>query len=221
MNSHSTGQTISPLVYSFYVFAIGTILDLFLAFPYGVERALNSEPSFWFHIFYLSVISTTFGTTVYFFASTKLGSRVASSFIFLVPVTALLGSWIFLNESPSFTTTIGGAFAVLAVFLLNRNRNDENKKERTWNYNRKSPSLFDGPNTEPAIVLLYLFQAEDTISRVLRKKSQIELVLKHGRTITIWNDWKKPVRFLWELLRLTVKHKRPFSEETCGNSHGL
>ncbi|MBF3376187.1 DMT family transporter [Leptospira borgpetersenii] len=128
MNSHSTGQTISPLVYSFYVFAIGTILDLFLAFPYGVENALSSGPYFWFHIFYLSVIATTFGTTVYFFASTKLGSRVASSFIFLVPVTALLGSWIFLDESPNLTTMIGGTFAVLAVFLLNRNQNDENKK---------------------------------------------------------------------------------------------
>ncbi|WP_078129575.1 DMT family transporter [Leptospira alexanderi] len=129
INSHSTGQTISPLVYSFYVFVIGTILDLLLAFPYGVENALSSGPYFWFHIFYLSVIATTFGTTVYFFASTKLGSRVASSFIFLVPVTALLGSWIFLDESPNLTTMIGGTFAVLAVFLLNRNQNDESKKD--------------------------------------------------------------------------------------------
>lgn len=130
MNSHSTGQTISPLVYSFYVFTIGTILDLFLAIPYGVENALNSGPHFWFHILYLSVISTTFGTTVYFFASTKLGSRVASSFIFLVPVTALFGSWIFLDEIPSFTTTVGGTFAVLAVFLLNRAKNGEDQKEK-------------------------------------------------------------------------------------------
>ncbi|WP_061224385.1 DMT family transporter [Leptospira weilii] len=128
INSHSTGQTISPLVYSFYVFAIGTILDFFLAFPYGVENALSSGPYFWFHIFYLSVIATTFGTTVYFFASTQLGSKVASSFIFLVPVTALLGSWIFLDESPNLTTMIGGTFAVLAVFLLNRNQNDKSKK---------------------------------------------------------------------------------------------
>lgn len=129
INSHRTGQTISPLVYSFYVFAIGTILDLFLAFPYGVENALNSGSYFWFHIFYLSVIATTFGTTVYFFASTQLGSKVASSFIFLVPVTALLGSWIFLDESPNITTMIGGTSAVLAVFLLNRNQNDESKKD--------------------------------------------------------------------------------------------
>ncbi|EKR63655.1 EamA-like transporter family protein [Leptospira weilii str. 2006001853] len=129
INSHRTGQTISPLVYSFYVFAIGTILDLFLAFPYGVENALSSGSYFWFHIFYLSVIATTFGTTVYFFASTQLGSKVASSFIFLVPVTALLGSWIFLDESPNITTMIGGTSAVLAVFLLNRNQNDESKKD--------------------------------------------------------------------------------------------
>ncbi|XDD52059.1 DMT family transporter [Leptospira sp. WS92.C1] len=124
VNSHSTSQDISPLVYSFYVFCIGAVLDFFLALPFGVENALHAGPSFWFQIFYLAVISTTFGTTVYFFASSKLGSRTASSFIFLVPVTALFGSWIFLNEIPSFTTTIGGTFAVLAVFLLNKK--DEN-----------------------------------------------------------------------------------------------
>ncbi|MBM9577805.1 DMT family transporter [Leptospira sp. 201903070] len=129
MNSHSTGQNISPLVYSFYVFTIGTILDFFLAIPYGISNALNAGFGFWIHILYLAVISTTFGTTVYFFASSKLGSRVASSFIFLVPVTALLGSWIFLGEVPSFTTTIGGFFAVLAVFLLNRSKPEEKKSE--------------------------------------------------------------------------------------------
>lgn len=120
INSHRAGQNVSPLLYSFYVFAIGTLLDFFIALPHGLENALNAGANFWFHILYLSVISTTFGTTVYFFASSKLGSRAASSFIFLVPATALLGSWIFLNENPSFTTTIGGTFAVLAVFLLNR-----------------------------------------------------------------------------------------------------
>ncbi|MDV6236601.1 DMT family transporter [Leptospira ellisii] len=131
MNSHSAGQTVSPMVYSFYVFSIGTLIDLLLALPFGVENAIHAGSFFWVQIFYLAAISTTFGTTVYFFASSKLGSRTASSFIFLVPVTALLGSWFFLGEIPSFTTTIGGFFAVLAVFLLNRNPSGESQKENS------------------------------------------------------------------------------------------
>lgn len=122
MNSHSTGQKISPLVYSFYVFTIGTIFDFIFALPYGLSNVFSLDWMFWGQIFYLSVISTTFGTTVYFFASTKLGSRIASSFIFLVPATAVLGSWIFLGEVPSLTTLFGGSLAVSAVLILNGNR---------------------------------------------------------------------------------------------------
>jgi drug/metabolite transporter (DMT)-like permease len=120
MNSHSTGQRMSPMVYSFYVFSIGTVFDLFLAFPYDLSGVMDNDWNFWLQLFYLSVISTTFGTTVYFYASSRLGSRTASSFIFLVPVTALLGSWIFLGEEPKLSTLLGGVFAISSVIILNR-----------------------------------------------------------------------------------------------------
>ncbi|TGN02256.1 DMT family transporter [Leptospira dzoumogneensis] len=126
MNSHSTGQRMSPMVYSFYVFSIGTVLDLFLAFPYDLGGVMDNDWNFWVQLLYLSVISTTFGTTVYFYASSRLGSRTASSFIFLVPVTALLGSWIFLGEEPKLSTLLGGLFAVSSVIILNRT---QGKKE--------------------------------------------------------------------------------------------
>jgi drug/metabolite transporter (DMT)-like permease len=74
---------------------------------------------FWMNMFYLSLVSTTFGTTMYFHASAKLGSAKASSYIFLVPFTALLGSWFFLKENPTWTIIAGGFFAVLAVYFIN------------------------------------------------------------------------------------------------------
>ncbi|TGK05299.1 DMT family transporter [Leptospira langatensis] len=126
MNSHSAGQKISPMVYSFYVFAVGTFIDFFLAFPYDLKGVFDNGLNFWIQLLYLSVISTTFGTTVYFYASSRLGSRTASSFIFLVPVTALLGSWVFLGEVPSLSTLLGGLLAIGSVFILNGNHS---KKE--------------------------------------------------------------------------------------------
>ncbi|TGK10004.1 DMT family transporter [Leptospira fletcheri] len=125
LNSHSAGQKISPLVYSFYVFAIGAVFDFLLAIPYGIERAFLKGWEFWSQILYLSVVSTTFGTTVYFYAASRLGSRIASSFIFLVPVTAVLGSWIFLGEIPNLATLTGGTLAILAVLILNRTKKEK------------------------------------------------------------------------------------------------
>lgn len=136
MNSHSTGQKISPMVYSFYVFAIGALLDFVVALRYDVIGALDNGGDFWLQILYLSVISTTFGTTVYFYASSRLGSRTASSFIFLVPVTALFGSWIFLGEIPGAYTFIGGGLAILSVFLLNRGPGE----------NRRTAEELEAPN---------------------------------------------------------------------------
>lgn len=122
MNSHSTGEKISPVVYGFYVYSIGTVFDLIFAWNHGIWDVFLMDWSFWFQIFYLAIVSTTFGTTVYFFASTRLGSRTASSFIFLVPLTAVFGSWFFLGELPEISTIFGGGCAILAVSILNRKK---------------------------------------------------------------------------------------------------
>ncbi|NCN11595.1 MAG: DMT family transporter [Leptospira sp.] len=124
MNSHSSGSKVSPEVYGFYVYSIGTLIDFAFAIPYGIFHVFEQDILFWSQVSYLAIVSTTFGTTVYFFAASRLGSRRASSFIFLVPVTALFGSWIFLNEIPSISTVLGGVFAILAVTILNSKREE-------------------------------------------------------------------------------------------------
>lgn len=129
MNSHSTGEKISPVVYSFYVYSIGTLFDLLLAWNQPLLSVFDLDWKFWFHVFYLAIVSTTFGTTVYFFAATRLGSRLASSFIFLVPVSAMLGSWIFYKEIPEWNTVFGGLIAIIAVTLLNRNSKESKRIE--------------------------------------------------------------------------------------------
>ena len=77
---------------------------------------------FWGIIFYLSIFATTFGATVYFTAAGKMGSGRASSFIFLVPTSAMFFSWLLLGEVPQLSTIIGGLIAIFAVYLLNRKK---------------------------------------------------------------------------------------------------
>ena len=113
---------VSPITYSLYLYGIGTVVSFCLALPYDWLAPLSFDSNFWINIFYLGSISTSFGTTVYFIASSRLGSAKASSFIFLVPASAMLSSWGLLGETPQWTTIIGGLLAISAVYLLNRKK---------------------------------------------------------------------------------------------------
>lgn len=118
---------VSSTSYTFYVYLISTVM-VFLYNPLAPYlSAFEFEPSFWFHIFYLSVVSTTFGTTIFLLASQKLGPGKASSFIFLVPASALTGSFLFLGEIPEGATIAGGILAAIAVIIINKEKNTRNK----------------------------------------------------------------------------------------------
>lgn len=108
----------SSLLFSFYLYGFSTLLAFGVALPYDVFGIRAFEPKFWWNIIYLSVVVTTFGTTIYFFASGKLGAYKASAFTFLVPVSALGISWLLLNEQPKLATIVGGVLAMAAVYLI-------------------------------------------------------------------------------------------------------
>jgi drug/metabolite transporter (DMT)-like permease len=75
---------------------------------------------FWLNMLFSAVITTAFATTFYFVATAKLGASKASSFIFLVPFSAAMGSWFFLKEQPQWHTIIGGMLGIAAVYVLNK-----------------------------------------------------------------------------------------------------
>jgi drug/metabolite transporter (DMT)-like permease len=114
----SSKETISVISYGFFIHLVSTLFFLLQGFEN--INFQNYSTTFWYSILYISGISTVFGTTMYFYASTQLGSAQASSFIFLVPLSALVSSWILLNEVPQTTTIIGGLLAILAVYKINR-----------------------------------------------------------------------------------------------------
>jgi drug/metabolite transporter (DMT)-like permease len=64
-----------------------------------------------------------FGQSVYFKATSVLGPKKASSYILMVPVTAVLFSIILLGESINHFTILGGSLSLLAILILNKNYN--------------------------------------------------------------------------------------------------
>ncbi|MEJ7644204.1 MAG: DMT family transporter [Chryseolinea sp.] len=110
-----------PLTFSFYMYGISTIIMLVAAGLDNLNGVLdNSDLSFWLNLFFSATITTSLATTFYFVATSKIGASRASSFIFLVPISAALGSWFFLGEIPQSHTIIGGLLGIAAVYVLNQ-----------------------------------------------------------------------------------------------------
>lgn len=120
MTTNTATRSMSILVYSFYVNLLGALFVLPLALLHWQQTPAVSDTNYWFNIFYLGVISNAFATTVYFYAVKKLGSARASSYIFIVPATALLIAALYLDEPVRATTLIGGLMALVGVTLLRR-----------------------------------------------------------------------------------------------------
>jgi drug/metabolite transporter (DMT)-like permease len=78
------------------------------------------DSTFWIHFTIVSVGALTFGTTTYFVASQQLGPEKSSSFIFTVPISAMLTSMIILNEVLTITTLIGCCLTIFAVIIINK-----------------------------------------------------------------------------------------------------
>ncbi|MBA66171.1 MAG: hypothetical protein CMG55_10260 [Candidatus Marinimicrobia bacterium] len=107
--------------YSFWSFVFATFLSLPLSLNADLFSIFYFDWVFWLNLIMLSAFAMAFGTSIYFLASTKLGPKKASSYIFLVPLTAILFAMYFLDEPLQLSTLIGGALGMFAVYLININ----------------------------------------------------------------------------------------------------
>lgn len=111
---------IHAFVFTFYTYIISSIvLIIFFVDTSIFERVIEFDFIFWFNLFVITILSTTFATSIYFIGATKLGTKEVSSFIFLVPATALIIGAIFLGEKITLNTVIGTIFTIIAIYILN------------------------------------------------------------------------------------------------------
>lgn len=122
--SHFTARSTrygSPVAFSFWLYGISTFVMLLCS---GVQPTLDvyakTDFKFWSNLFFSATVTSSMATTFYFAATSKIGASKASSFIFMVPFSAALGSWIFLQESIEFHTMVGGTLGIVAVYILNK-----------------------------------------------------------------------------------------------------
>ncbi len=113
-------KRIGVFVHSFWVAVGCAALLLPMALPLHPFALSALGGNFWFNTLYLALLAGTFGTTVYFEAAKRVGGARASSFSFLVPVSALGLAFLFLGEVPAWTSIVGGALSIGAVLLVQK-----------------------------------------------------------------------------------------------------
>ena len=111
---------IHPIHYSFFISLIATITAFIYAFHSDLGAVFEQGLEFWIALLYLAILGQTVATTIFFTASGKLGSEKTSSFMFLVPLFALLSAWMILDEPLQVHIIIGGVLSMIAVYFINK-----------------------------------------------------------------------------------------------------
>ena len=110
----------SYMTYSFWSFTIAFLMCLPIASNEILFSVFEFDFIFWINLIILSFIAMSFGTSIYFLASTELGPKQASAYIFLVPITAIGFAMLFLSEQLQLSTLVGGMLGIYAVYLINK-----------------------------------------------------------------------------------------------------
>lgn len=113
----------SPFAFTWWMY----IVTLLILLPFNDWSSFGqllheTRWSFWGNLLFGSIITTTFATTLYFYATSKIGAEKASSFIFIVPLCAALSAWIFIGESIEIHSIIGGILGIAAVYFIQTKR---------------------------------------------------------------------------------------------------
>ena len=111
----------SPFSFSLWMYFLTFLVLLPFINLIDLKQNLHeTEFTFWGNVLFGGAIVTSIATTIYFYATSKLGSEKASSFIFLVPFSAAVSSWLLLGEKLEIHTIIGGLLGISAVYMIQR-----------------------------------------------------------------------------------------------------
>ncbi|RZM71441.1 DMT family transporter [Pseudoalteromonas rubra] len=109
------------ITFSTLMYFWASLISYGFAYEHAPFTSAAQYPAYyWHHLLFLSIVVVSIATSVFFLATQKLGPNRSSSFVFVVPVTAMgLSAWYF-GERLSLGVAVGGACALCAVYLLNK-----------------------------------------------------------------------------------------------------
>lgn len=110
------------MFYTFVVFGITAFINMLFALPYHPFDFAAYDETFWITITLIGVLPGTFSTALYFVSAGKVGAHRTGVYMFIVPVGAIISSWVVYGETVELSTVIGCLLAFAAVILFNMKR---------------------------------------------------------------------------------------------------
>ncbi|EQB39487.1 permease [Sulfurimonas hongkongensis] len=120
--SQHSNKHIHPVHYSFYISVVATIASFIYSYDAGLLSVFELDTEFWMALIYLAVLGQSVATTIFYIASARLGSEITSSYMFLVPIFALVVAWAILDEELQSHIVIGGSISLVAIYFINKKR---------------------------------------------------------------------------------------------------
>ncbi|DAB28754.1 MAG: hypothetical protein A2513_00570 [Sulfurimonas sp. RIFOXYD12_FULL_33_39] len=117
--SHKASTKADPMFYTLVVFGITGFINMIFALPHHPFDFDAYDSVFWFTIIFIGVFPGTFSTALYFVSAGKIGAHRTGVFMFIVPIGAIVSSWVVYDENIALSTIIGCLLAFLAVMLFN------------------------------------------------------------------------------------------------------
>lgn len=108
-----------PIVINFYSTMFPFIIFSPSILLQDTQALYQTDWKFWLAMFSVTILSTTFATTIFYKGVKVLGVTQGGIFVLLVPIGALFFAWLFLSETPQLHTIIGGLIALFAIYLIN------------------------------------------------------------------------------------------------------
>ena len=112
-------KDIHPFQFIFFCYLFTAILSLPFSNLMTIDFS-NLDYRFYFNFSIVSLGAMSFGTSIYLYATPKLGPIKASAFIFSVPFIALGTANIFLGEPITQNVVIGGIISLVAIYIINK-----------------------------------------------------------------------------------------------------
>ena len=112
-------KKIDSYQFIFYCYLLTTVISIPFINIFEINF-INLDIRFYTNFLLVSIGAMSFGTSVYMYATPKLGPINASVFIFSVPFLALGTANIFLNEPIYYNVIIGGLLSFLAIYIINK-----------------------------------------------------------------------------------------------------
>ncbi|MEO1053410.1 MAG: DMT family transporter [Bacteroidota bacterium] len=108
----------SPFTVISYSVWLGTLF--LLPFSGDIMQIQSASAPTIVSLFYLGIIAGAVGYLVWAFVLSKMTASKAASFLYFVPVVSIILSFFLVGETPSALLIIGGAIAILGVYIINR-----------------------------------------------------------------------------------------------------